>query len=201
MAGVTFCGQCGERAVEGEHFCVACGAALRRHDPQFDEVATRPNARAPGNHMREGVALLARREHAAAAEMLERACEAEPGDAVAHAYLGIALLRMTRVADARVELEEAVRLAPESFICRSKYGEFLARLGFYDQALAQLDVALEQSPPDAESRHAALELRQFCKDNAKGLNYRQLAYPRLRIGSIVRRRSAPQPATAQLGRG
>jgi tetratricopeptide (TPR) repeat protein len=105
---------------------------------------------------------------------------------------------LARVADAREDLEAAVRLEPESFICRSKYGEFLARLGFYDQAMRELDIALSLTAPDADSRRAAMELRQFSKDKAKGIFYRQTAYPKL--GRLSPGRLFRQPQSA-LGRG
>jgi Tfp pilus assembly protein PilF len=180
---VTYCGGCGRPAADGDSYCTGCGRQL--------QVAAAPDARinraAEGEDaiaLRHAVALLARGDHRTATVALERLCRERPEWAVARAYLGIAYLRTTRVADARAELEEAVRLAPESFICRTKYGEFLARLGFYDQGLAQLDAALKLPPPDSESRLAAMELRQFCKDKAKGLFYRQTAYPKLRLGRL-----------------
>jgi Tfp pilus assembly protein PilF len=123
--------------------------------------------------------MLARNDVPGALAILEPLCADEPSMAIARAYRGIAYLRLVRVADARDELEEAVRLAPESFICRSKYAEFLGRLGFFDQAVAQLDAALAVSAPDLESRRAAIELRQFCRDKAKGIYYRHTGRPKL----------------------
>ncbi|MGE0598408.1 MAG: tetratricopeptide repeat protein [Dehalococcoidia bacterium] len=131
---------------------------------------------------------------AGACVSLEALVDAEPQNAVARAYLGVAYLRLTRVADAREALEQAVKLAPSSFICRAKYGEFLARLGFYDQALTQLDAALAVPPPNTESRLAALELRQHCRDKSRGLYYRPLRYPKL---SVPFRRRAQRSVTLQ----
>ncbi len=195
MAAVIFCGHCGERAEAGERFCVGCGAALRGHQPAAAQEA--PSSSEVGR----AAALLAKRDAAGAVAILEPYCQAQPGDAIARAYLGIAYLRLTRVADARFEIEEAVRLAPGSFICRTKYGELLARVGFYDQAMAQLDLALGLPAPDSESRHAAMELRQFCKDHAKGLVYRRLEYPRLSLRSLVPRPRAHHVPTVELERG
>jgi Tfp pilus assembly protein PilF len=117
---------------------------------------------------------------------LEQLIAERPDWAIARAYLGIAYLRATRVADAREALEAAVQIAPASFICRSKYGEFLARLGFYDQAKDQLDVALSMPAPDNDSRYAAMELRQFCKDKSKGIFYRQSEFPHINLGRVFR---------------
>ena len=190
MAAVSFCGHCGEHARPDERFCVACGNALRA-------ATDAPTAAGPeAGHLRHAVELLAGSEHERALNELKAICQAEPANAVARAYLGIAHLRLAQVADARFELEEAVRMAPGSFICRSKLAELLARLGFYDQAQSQLDIALSLQPPDSDSRLAAMELRQFCKDKAKGLHYKHLAYPRLRLGSLVPRRKARQAALA-----
>ena len=174
---VTYCGGCGRPATEGDAFCTGCGrqlVATASNAPTSEGTASSED----GIALRHAVGLLARGEARTAVVTLERLCVERPEWAIARAYPGIAYLRLTRVADARAELETAVRIAPESFICRTKYGEFLARLGFYDQAMAQIDVALKLQPPDSESRLAALELRQFCKDKGKGLFYRQTAYPK-----------------------
>lgn len=170
---VKFCGQCGEPAQPGSRFCTACGLAL-------NAVLNASAAAVPADpRLRAACQRLSRNDVAAALPMLDALCADDPSNAVARAYRGIAYLRSTRVADARDELEASVRLAPDSFICRSKYAEFLARLGFYDQAVTQLDLALALPVPDAESRHAAFELRQFCRDKAKGIYYRRTARPRL----------------------
>lgn len=189
-----YCGHCGEAAGEGERFCVACGTTLR--------IVGHREAITDSSPLRHAVELLARREHQQALRELTAICADDPDSAVARAYLGIAHLRLAQVADARFELEEAVRMAPESFICRAKFAELLARIGFYDQAQAQLDAALSLQPPDGDSRLAAMELRQFCKDKAKGLHYKHLAYPRLPFGSFIPRRKAHQAAlTATTERG
>lgn len=171
---VKFCGQCGESVQPGSRFCSQCGSALYAVAERAPAPATTADPR-----LRAACELLSKNDVAAAALILDALCADEPGNAVARAYRGIAYLRSTRVADARDELETAVRLAPSSFICRSKYAEFLARLGFYDQAVTQLDAALALPVPDAESRHAAFELRQFCRDKAKGIYYRRTARPKL----------------------
>jgi Tfp pilus assembly protein PilF len=172
---VSYCGHCGESSAGDESFCVACGHRLRRPEVQSGgDVSTADNESLP---LRQALKLLAAGEPAAAADLLKVLVEAEPAWAVARAYLGLAHLQMASVAEARTELEEAVRLAPGSFICRTKYAEFLARLGFYDTAVVQLDAALQFAAPDAESLHAARELRAFCRDKAKGLFYRQTASP------------------------
>ena len=136
--------------------------------------------------LRRAVDLLAKKDIKAAVFLLERLVSDDEGWAIARAYLGIAYLRATRVADAREQLEKAVAQAPDSFVCRSKYAEFLARLGFYDQAMVQLDHALANSPPDNDSRFAAMELRQFCKDKSKGIFYRNAAYPNLSPRRLLR---------------
>lgn len=170
---VKFCGQCGETAHPANRFCTACGSALRAAaDTSAASSAVDPRLRA-------ACELLSRNDVAGALPILDALCADDPSNAVGRAYRGIAYLRSTRVADARDELETSVRLAPDSFICRSKYAEFLARLGFYDQAAAQLDTALSLPVPDVESRHAAFELRQFCRDKAKGIYYRRTARPRI----------------------
>lgn len=186
---IGYCGRCGEAAVAGERFCVACGCGLRAANQSEPRAHT-------SSALRHAVALLARGEHREALEHLTTVCRDDPDNAVARAYLGIAHLRLAQVADARFELEESVRMAPESFICRTKLAELLARLGFYDQAQAQLDIALGLQPPDGDSRLAAMELRQFCKDRAKGLHYKHLAYPRLPFRSRVPRRNAHLAALA-----
>lgn len=171
---VKFCGQCGDAIQPGNRFCTSCGAALNA-----SAITAGVAAGAADPRLRAACELLSRGDVAAALPMLDALCADDPANAIARAYRGVAYLRSTRVADARDELEASVRMAPESFICRSKYAEFLARLGFYDQAVAQLDAALALPVPDAESRHAAFELRQFCRDKAKGIYYRRTARPRL----------------------
>jgi Tfp pilus assembly protein PilF len=171
---VKFCGQCGDPVQPTNRFCSACGASLLAVSEGTEAVRDNRTLR-----LRAACELLSRGEPAAALGILDALCGEDPSFALARAYRGIAFLRLVRVPDARAELEEAVRLAPESFICRSKYAEFLARLGFYDQAAQQLDLALALPIPDLESKHAAIELRQFSHDKAKGIYYRRTARPRL----------------------
>lgn len=112
---------------------------------------------------------------------LEALCAAYPGWAVARAYLGTAYLGLARVAEARDELELAVGLAPESFICRLRHAEFLARMGFFDLAAVELDAALHVPAPDIGARDAALSLRAFCRQKARGLFYRETPDLRSRL--------------------
>lgn len=201
---VRYCGNCGQAASPEQSFCIACGLRLRPVSiPDAESSgatpAVDPAFRDDQIALGHAVGLLAQREVATAASVLERLCDERPDWAVARAYLGIAYLRMTRIADARFELEEAVRISPESFICRSKLGEFLARLGFYDQAMRELDVALALPPPDSESFHAAMELRQFSKDKSKGIFYRQTGYPQLGRFSPARLFRRAQPITTAGG--
>jgi tetratricopeptide (TPR) repeat protein len=186
---MKYCGQCGEPAPAADAFCTSCGRQLRATAaaPSPGDPVDRREAAGHGDDgiaFRHAVALLAGGDAKAAVYALERLTAEQPAWAVARAYLGIAYLRLARAGDARQQLEEAVRLAPESFICRAKYGEFLARLGFFDQAFQQLDLALALPPPDGESRHAAMELRQYSKDHAKGIYYRKTGYPR--FGGLAR---------------
>ena len=201
---LRYCGNCGRAAATGESFCVACGLRLRPVSISDGEASgatttANPAFRDDQIALRHAVGLLAKREVATAVTVLERLCDERPDWAVARAYLGIAYLRVTRIADARAELEEAVRMAPESFICHSKLGEFLARLGFYDQAMRELDVALALPPPDSESFHAAMELRQFTKDKSKGIFYRQTGYPQLGRFSPARLFRRAQPVLTEGG--
>ena len=201
---VRYCGSCGEAASSEESFCIACGLRLRPLSVPTGDASSTASTGDAGFRVDQialghAVGLLAKREVATAVSVLERLCNERPDWAVARAYLGIAYLRATRIADSRAELEEAVRMAPESFICRSKLGEFLARLGFYDQAMRELDVALGVPPPDSDSYHAAMELRQFCKDKSKGIFYRQTAYPNLRRFSPGRLFRHAQPVLLEGG--
>ena len=192
---MSYCGHCGQAVTEAEQFCVACGERLRRPDESVQADGRESQAaRDDLVVLKHGVGLLERRDPKTAVTVLEGLCAERPDWAVARAYLGIAYLRCTRVADARWELEESVRLAPDSFICRTKLAELLARLGFYDQALDQLDAAVQLPPVDADSRHAALELRQFCKEKSKGMFYRKTGYPNLRLGRFIPRHH-PHPTT------
>ena len=184
----------GSAPPRGGDFCIACGTGL----PAGPSEGPRAGV---GAALRTAVDLLARHQPEQALVALREICAHHRDHAVARAYLGVAYLRLGHVSDARAELEEAVRMAPHSFICRTKYAEFLARVGFYDQAMSQIDLGLERPAPDAESRHAALELRQFCKDKAQGLHYRELAYPKLQLGSIIPRRKVRHGATATPERG
>ena len=195
-----YCGGCGEGVLADESFCVSCGQRLRREP--VEAVAAGASQGEDGEDqvaLRQALGLLATRDVPGAVAALEALCGERPDWAVARAYLGIAYLRAARIADSRAELEEAVRMAPGSFVCRSKLGEFLARLGFYDQAIRELDIALAMRPPDSESRHAAMELRQFCKDKAKGIFYRQTAYPNLGRLSPGRLFRHAQPAFSERG--
>ncbi len=201
---LKYCGHCGQSAQPEESFCVACGQKLRAPEVEPESVPESSVGVSRENSivLRHALGLLAKNDAKAARVVLQRLCDEQPEWAVARAYLGVAHLRLTDVADARVELEEAVRLAPASFICRAKYAEFLARLGFYDQAAAQLDEALAHGAPDAESRHAAMELRQFSRDKAKGIYYRHSSYPKLRLGrfSPARLVGHSRPVSTQGGK-
>lgn len=187
MGSKVFCGSCGQLASEGEAFCVACGQRLRQpteapsEAPATQDASSREDAIA----LRHALDLLASRQAPTALTVLSRLVAERPDWAIARAYLGIAYLRTLKIPEARDELEAAVRLAPESFICRAKYAEFLSQLGFYDQAMNQLDLALAHTAPDGDSRYAAMELRQFCKDNAKSLYYREFRYPRLPLRKLL----------------
>jgi len=184
---VKFCGQCGAPSSQANRFCVSCGAAVAAIQPDIAESELAPRLRA-------AVERLAQRDPASALAILDPLCKESPDNAIARAYRGIAYLRLTRVADARDELDAAVQLAPESFICQAKRAEFLAQLGFYDQAVAQLDVATRLTPPDAASLHAALELRNFSREKAKGIYYRPLVYPkfpRISLRAPFRRKALP----------
>ncbi len=182
MAARRFCGSCGQLARDAESFCVGCGQRLRHgaelpsasHESRDDAIA-----------LRYALDLLASRQAPIALTVLSRLVTDRPEWAIARAYLGIAYLRTMKIPEARDELEAAVRIAPKSFICRAKYAEFLCRLGFYDQAMNQLDVALAHPAPDADSRYAAMELRQFSKDNAKSLYYREFRYPSLPLRKLL----------------
>ena len=195
---MIFCGHCGESAAASERFCVACGGKLRLPadsgtmeavssltagvtlQAASDDVllSIRPSQE-DAIALRHAVDLLAKGDAKTAKLVLLRLTEEQPQWAVARAYLGIACMRLTEVAEARFQLEKAVAAAPESFICRSRYAELLARLGFYDKAMRELDIALDLGAPDSDSRYAAMELHQFCKGKAKGMFYRELAYPKL----------------------
>jgi len=206
--GMSYCGQCGQGTRDAEQFCIACGQRLRRPEESPRQALAdestggelAPVASEDRIVLQHAVNLLARRDASTAVAVLERLCAERPEWAVARAYLGIAYLRSTRVAEARWEVEEAVRQAPESFICRTKLAEFLARLGFYDQAMAQLDRAMLLPVPDIQSHHAAMELRQFCKDKSKGIFYRETGYPRL-SRLVPRRRTQQVASTVQPERG
>ena len=124
-------------------------------------------------------------------------CAANTQWAVAHAYLGTAYLGVARVDEARDVIERAVALAPESFICRLRYAEFLARMGHCGLAAAELDVALHVTPPDPGARDAAVALRAFCRQRARGEFYRETPELRSRLQPWLTRftrRFAGRPA-------
>lgn len=124
---------------------------------------------------------------AEALDDLRRLSEGNPGWAVARAYYGTALHGVARIAEARDLLESAVAMAPDSFICRLRYAEFLARNGFYDQAAVQLDAALHLPVPDAGARDAAIMLRAFCRQKARGMFYRETPNLRARLRPLLSR--------------
>jgi Tfp pilus assembly protein PilF len=196
-----FCGNCGQAGSDREAFCVACGHRLRHPDNAPPVEALEGASSEDTVALKYALDLLAARNNETALVVLKRICDDRPDWAVARAYHGIALLRTTKVNAARDELEVAVHLAPNSFICRSRYAEFFARLGFYDQAMGQLDAALAAGPPDDASRYAALELRQFCKEKAKDLYYREFRYPRLPFRKLLPGRLFQSRTTQLNGEG
>ena len=188
---VRFCGACGHTIHHTHFFCQSCGAKITLG---ASEASGLDHAATPG--LSTAALLLSRSDFAKAIELLESLRDQHADSAIVRAYLGIAYLRACRVADAREELELAVKMAPESFICRSKLGEFFARLGFYDLALEQLDVAIGVTPPNAEAKLAALELRQHCREKSRGLYYRPLRYPSIHF-HMPRWRGNSQSASLQ----
>ena len=78
-----------------------------------------------------------------ALEALERASEAEPGNATFHAWRGRALLELGRHADALAAFERAISLDPVAPEPHAQAARALRLLGRHDEAAAALGRAAE----------------------------------------------------------
>ncbi|MDD9808213.1 MAG: tetratricopeptide repeat protein [Thaumarchaeota archaeon] len=81
-----------------------------------------------------------------ALEALERASEAEPGNATFHAWRGRALLELGRHADALAAFERACSLSPRNPSHPCGRGEALLELGRHADALAAFERARSLDP-------------------------------------------------------
>jgi len=90
--------------------------------------------------------LLERRDHAAAAALLERATRAAPQHGVLHSNLGEALRRLDRKPEALSAFQRAVELSPELAEAHYNLGLMLDQLGRLPEAIAAYETALEFKP-------------------------------------------------------
>lgn len=93
-----------------------------------------------------GIAALQRRDFLAAAQRLQAAIEAEPGQPDAHSNLAIALLALERAHEALTSCERALRLKPENPNALSNRGDTLRALGRAQEALESYDRAIVLAP-------------------------------------------------------
>ena len=170
--GITIqCSACNADTVADARFCSSCGVALAEIEDAT--LAARPIAVLEALQRRVTAGEL----HESIPEM-EQLIVAHPDWASAQLSLGIAYLRVGRIHDAQDALERAQQLAPENFSCEVAFAEMQARLGFFDQSVKHLDRALKIGAPTQSALSAALDLQRYCRDHAKKLYYRQLAFPR-----------------------
>lgn len=193
-----FCGHCGRRSRELDHFCRGCGTALGDAAAAVDPVGE-AEALASQGRLSDAIASIQRGIGVAdsaelrvalgalyardsrlddAAGAFDAALALDPDCAVAHAYLGALLVRRGRVADAEDALERARDLAPNDLLVSLKRAEYFNALGILERACDELRHGLTYGGGEAEVRAAA---------------GKQLADLERRLGRSVRRHPGRLP--------
>ncbi|MEI6135879.1 MAG: tetratricopeptide repeat protein [Chloroflexota bacterium] len=165
------CPACAADATVDARFCSACGFA-------FTAVKDTPDIVTPTSTLEALQRRVSAGELNEAIPDLEALVATYPKWTSAQLSLGIAYLRAGRIHEAQETLEIAEQLDPANFSCEVAFAEIHARLGFFDRAVARLDRALGLIPPSQHALSAAMDLQHYCREHAKKLYYRQLAFPR-----------------------
>lgn len=100
--------------------------------------------------LHRGLDLLARGHAAAAAVLLQRAVDAEPGQASLLEALGRAQYDAGRHAEAARTFAELVELSPDADYARFGLGLSLSRVGRFAEAVEQLALAAAMRPQNTE---------------------------------------------------
>jgi tetratricopeptide (TPR) repeat protein len=112
----------------------------------------------PYELLRRGQALLARRHHAQAAIVLERADRLEPGRGSILEALGRAYYNSAQHELARATFERLLELDPSGHYAQFALGQSLKRLGRRDEAGTHLRLAVALSPETSLYRDALARL-------------------------------------------
>jgi tetratricopeptide (TPR) repeat protein len=108
--------------------------------------------------LQRGEALLARRHHAQAAIVLERASRLEPGKQSILEALGRAYFNSGQHDRARATFLELLELDPSAHYAHYALGQSLKRLGRPEEARTHLKLAVALSPPTVLYRNALARL-------------------------------------------
>lgn len=119
-------------------------------------------------HWPDRILLLLRQGRAAQAEQeLRRTLQADPNDALAHAWLGWALLDLERYADGQQHIETAIGLAPEYDFAYYLLSLAHQRQHRWTEAQTAIEQALALDPADANYHHV-LGLLRFNRGQWEG---------------------------------
>jgi Flp pilus assembly protein TadD len=141
-----------------------------RPDPTPEPAAAPPDREAPSDAssgpepesaydlLQRGAALLARRHHAQAAVVLERAARLEPGKGSILEALGRAYFNSAQHARALATFEALLEVDPSSHYGHYALGQSLKRLGRTREARTHLRLAVALAPGSALYRSALARL-------------------------------------------
>jgi Tfp pilus assembly protein PilF len=97
-------------------------------------------------HFDRAIVLMIDREHAQAAELLEKVIQRSPGVTAPHINLAIAYMHMDRPEAAEDHLKTALRLVPEHPVASNEYGLLCRKAGRFEEAREIYEKALERFP-------------------------------------------------------
>ena len=98
-----------------------------------------------------GVYALQTNDDQAAFDLISRALEIDPQQAMAHSNLGLALQRLQRFDDALLAYDQALQIDPDDLPAINNYGNMLSQLLRFSEAIVLFERALELSPAWSEA--------------------------------------------------
>jgi tetratricopeptide (TPR) repeat protein len=104
---------------------------------------------------------------ARAVELISKAIQIDPGNAVAYSNRGIALQKLERWDAALCDYDQAIAIQPDLALAHCNRGNVLKELEEWDAAIASYDRAIAIDPRLAEAhsnRGAALQMRNRCAE-------------------------------------
>jgi len=137
---------------------------LARAQNLYEEILERTPEQPDALHLL-GVIASQTRNHTRAVELISKAIQIDPGNAVAYSNRGIALQKLERWDAALFDYDHAIAIRPDLSLAYCNRGNVLKELKQWDAALASYDRAIEINPGFAEAhsnRGAALQMLNRC---------------------------------------